>query len=249
MLDHLKKARDQEEAGNIINAIAEVKMAIEANPVSTRPIRELGYLYYKNNDLDEAEKWLLQAAKLNSLDVFAFHTLGELYTKRGNMDDAVKYFDRAMQISPRHLERGLNFGKILLEKNMTEKAIKVFSKILDLAEDPLTLREEIGAICMERGEYGYAIQLFTVVLQHKPNRTDIIVKLIDAYVRSGEGQKAMPYLVDLQRKEEKNIKLLLVVARTYIKIKQLARADQVLQKVLKLDPKSQEALNLIKQCY
>ena len=132
---------------------------------------------------------------------------------------------------------------------MTSKAIKVFGKILDLAEDPLTLREDIAAICMEKGEYGHAIQLYTVILQHTPNRTDIMVKLVDAYVRSGEGQKAMPYLTDLQRREDKNVKVLLMVARTYLAIKQNARADQVLQKVVKLDPENREAQNLITQCY
>jgi DNA-binding response OmpR family regulator len=249
MVLHLKKARDLEEKGNLNGAIAEVRQAIEANPSSTRPIRELGSLYYSKGDLDEAEKWLLKAAKLNSLDVIACHALGELYVKKGNMDEAVKYFDRAMQISPRHLERGMNFGKVLLDKNMISKAVKVFGKILELADDPLSLREEIAAVCMEKGEFRYAIQLYTVILQHLPNRTDIMARLVDAYLRSGEGQKAMPYLVELQKKEERNIKLLLIVARSYLALKQTARADQVLQKVFRLDPENHEAKTLIKQCY
>lgn len=249
MVLHLKKARDMLEKGNLNGAIEEVKLAIEANPSSTRPIRELGTLYFSQGDLDEAEKWLLKAARLNSLDVIACHALGELYVKKGNMEDAVRYFDRAMQISPRHLERGLNFGKVLLDRNMTAKAVKVFNKMLELADDPLSLREDIAAICTEKGEFRYAVQLYTVVLQHVPNRTDIMVKLVDAYLRSGEGQKALPYLVELQKKEERNLKLLLIVARSYLALKQTARADQVLQKVFRLDPENHEAKNLIKQCY
>jgi CheY-like chemotaxis protein len=249
ILHHLKKARDLEEAGDIDGAIAEVKLAMEANPASTRPIRELGYLYFTKNDLTEAEKWLLKAVKLNKLDVFAFHSLGELYLKKGDVEEAAKYFEKAMQISPRHLERGLRFGEVLLEKNMTGKAIKVFNKILSLAEDPLAVREDIAVICMEKGEYGYAIQIYTVILQHMPNRTDIILKLVDAYEWSGEGQKAMPYLLDLQKKEDKNINIMLKVAKVYLSIGQTTRADQVLQKVLRLHPDNREASNLMKQCY
>jgi len=249
MVLHLKKARNLEEKGNLNGAIEEVRLAIEANPTSTRPIRELGSLYFSQGNLDEAEKWLLKAAKLNSLDVIACHALGELYLKKGSMDEAVKYFDRAMQISPRHLERGLNFGKVLLDSNMTTKAMKVFNKILELADDPLSLREEIATICMEKGEFKHAAQLFTVVLQHAPNRTDIMIKLVDAYIRSGDGQKAMPYMVELQKKEDRNIKLLLIVAKAYLTLKQTARADQVLQKVFRLDPENYEAKALIKQCY
>ena len=68
MVYHLKRARVFEEKGEIDAAIREAEMAMEANPNVTRPIRELGYFYFKKNDLKGAEKWLLKAASMNYLD-------------------------------------------------------------------------------------------------------------------------------------------------------------------------------------
>jgi len=78
MVFHLKNARKLEENGEMDAAIEAVSMAMEAEPESSRPIRELGYLHFKKADFENAEKWLLKAANMNNLDVFAFHYLGEL---------------------------------------------------------------------------------------------------------------------------------------------------------------------------
>jgi tetratricopeptide (TPR) repeat protein len=173
----------------------------------------------------------MKAAEMNDMDVFALHYLGDLHMQRGNLDKASRYYEKAMKISPRNLESGMNLGRILLEKNMTGKAVKVFSKILDLAEDPLAMREDIAAICMERKEYEYAVELYGFILRQTPGRMDIMSALVDAHVRSGEPKKAMAYLVEIEKKEEKDVMLLLKVARVYLSINQPVRADLVLQKV------------------
>lgn len=245
---HLKRVRDLEESGDIDGAIQEAVLARDASTSSSRPVRELGYLYFKKGDMDQAEKWFLKAAGMNDMDVFAFHYLGDLYLRKGDMDNASKCYERAMHISPRHLERGMNFGRILLEKGMSGKAVKVFQKIIDLADDPISLREDIASICMDRGEYGFAIQLYTFILQQIPNRFDIMSHLVDAHVRSGESKKAMPYLMEIERKEAGDANLLLKVAKVYITLNQTARADLVLQKVEKIDPGNREARELLKQC-
>lgn len=247
MLLHLKNARALEESGHMDNAIDEALLAMDANPSSSRPVRELGCLYLKKGDMDRAEKLFLKAVQMNGLDVFAFHSLGDIYLNRGDMESAANYLERAMVISPRHLDRGMNLAKILLEKGLINKALKVFSKILDLAEDPLSLREDIASICMNNGEYGYAIELYIFVLRHIPGRIDLMSRLVDAYVRSGDSKKAMPYLTEIEKKENKDVRALLKVARVYLALKLSARADMVLQKVDRIDPGNREARELLKQ--
>ena len=111
MLLHLKNSRTLEEGGHIDKAIDEARLAMDANPSSSRPVRELGYLYLKKNDLEGAEKLFLKAVQMNSMDVFAFHYLGDIYLKKGDMDSAAKYYERAMVISPRHLRAGHESGQ------------------------------------------------------------------------------------------------------------------------------------------
>jgi len=248
MLMHLKNARIFEEKGQLVEAVREAMRAMEANPKSSRPIRELGHLYHKQGDIAQAEKYYLKAARMNPMDVFAFHSLGDLALQRGDMDKAAQHYEQAVRISPRNLERGLNFGKVLLEKDMTDRAVKVFDKILDLADDPISVREEIATLCASKGAHAYAIELYGCILKQMPGRHDIMAKLVDAYDRAGESRKAMPYLLELEKNTEKDTGLLLKIARIYLSIHQNARADQILQKVMKIEPGNREAKELIAQC-
>ena len=244
---HLKKSRNLEEDGDVDAAIEEVKLAMNADPLSSRPIRELGHLYAKKNDLENAEEWLLKAAEMNSLDVFAFHHLGELYLKKNDIEKASAFFDKAMNISPRHVGRGINFGKILVQKNMIEKAIKVFDKAIGLSDNSLAMQEEIADFCLQNGMEEYAIQLWDTVLSHMPSRYDIMLKLGICHERRGNCREALTYLMNAEKKDKDNIEIKIHLAKNYIGIGQVLRSEHVLKSVMEIDPENAEAKELLRQ--
>ena len=247
MLVHLKNARDLEENGEIDSAIEAVNMAMEAEPESSRPIRELGYLYFKKNDLENAEKWLLKAAKMNDLDVFAFHYLGELYLKRNDINKASEYFDKAVTISPRHVSRSIEFGKVLVQKKMIKRAQQVFDKAIDLSNETLSTQEEVAEFCLENGMYDYAIKLMGFILSNIPTRSDIMFKMGIANEKLGKHREALSYLIEAGRKEKDNIEIKMHIAKNYITIEQVFRAEQTLKSVLIIDPENAEAKELLRQ--
>ncbi len=247
MIVHLKQARELEEAGDIEAAIAEAKMAVTADPMSSRPIRELGYLFFKINDLENSEKCYLKATKMNKLDVFAFHHLGELYLKQDNIDRAEKCFDKAMTISPRHVDRGINFGKILVQKNMEEKAVKVFEKAINISDESLKLREEVAEFCMENNMYDYSSKLMEFIVSKVPTRYDLLIKIGMLKDKMGRHNEALLYFTDAEKKDKENIKLKLSIAKIYMKMGHMLRAEAKLKEVLKIDPNHKDAKELLKQ--
>ncbi len=248
MVYHLQKARSFEEAGDMGAAIGEAKLAMEANPKSSRPLREIGYYYFKKDDLKEAEKWLLKAAEMNSLDVFAFHYLGELYLKRDEIEEASKYFDKAMSISPRHLTRGINFGKILVQRNNIEKAVKVFDKAISLSEDALELREEIADFCIEEGAKKYGAKLLGSIITADSTRKDLLFKLGVVLAEIGKHSKALSYLTKAEQEDRDNLDIKVHIAKVYLVLDRKIRAEKALKEILKADPKNKEAMELLKQC-
>ena len=244
---HLKNARDLEENGDVAGAIEEAMLAMEAEPQSSKPIRELGYLYFKKNDLGSAEKWLLKAAKMNKLDVFAFHYLGELYLKRNDIDNASKYFDKAMNISPRHVSRGIEFGKVLVQKKMTKRAEKVFDKAISLSSDPLSTYEEVADFCLENGMYDYAIRLMGFILSTMPTRSDIMFKIGVAHENQEKPREALSYFIDAEKKDKDNSEIKIHMAKNYIQLKQMIRAERILKSLIKVDPENKNAQQLLRQ--
>jgi CheY-like chemotaxis protein len=248
MVYHLKEARKFEDDGNIDAAIGEARLAMEANPKSSRPLRELGYYYFKKNDLKKAEKWLLKAAQMNELDVFAFHYLGELYLKRDEIEKASRYFDKAMSISPRHVARGIRFGKILVQRQNIEKAVQVFDKAISLSENALELREEIADFCIEQGAKQYGARLLESILRADPTRKDLLFKLGVALEEIGKHSKALTYLTRAEKEERDNPDIKVHLAGVYLALGRPIRAEKALKEILKADPKNKKAMEFLKEC-
>ncbi|MBN1850527.1 MAG: response regulator [Deltaproteobacteria bacterium] len=248
MLYHLKRARAFEDTGDLDSAIQEVLLAKEANPEVTRPIRELGYYYFKKNDLKEAEKWLLKAAEMNKLDVIAFHYLGEIYLKWKDIEKAAFYLEKAMRISPRHLKRGIHFGKTLVQMKIIPKAIQVFEKTLDYAGNPFHLREEIANFCIIEEVDEYAVKLLRSLVGEQPNRSDLLFKLAVILEKSGEFSKAITHLVRASEIDKDNLDIKIRLAKNYLTLKKPILAEKPLREVINKNPDNELAQELLKQC-
>ena len=246
MVFHLKNARELEENGNMDAAVEAVYKAMKAEPESSKPTRELGYLYFKKHDFENAEKWLLKAADMNDLDVFAFHHLGELYLKRNDIDKASEYFDKAVTISPRHVSRSIEFAKVMVQKGMKKKAQKVFEKAIDLSGDTLLTQEAVAEFCLKNGMYDYALKLMGSILSNVPTRSDIMFKMGIVNEKLGKHREALSYLIEAGKKEKSNIEIKMHIAKNYMAIDQMLRAEQSLKAVLEIDPENNEAKELLK---
>lgn len=245
---HLKKARSLKEKGEIDAAIEETKLALKADRDSSKPYREIGHLFYMKNELQMAEKWLLRAAQMNKFDVFAFHCLGEIYLKRNDIDQAADWFEKAMSVSPRHVPRGVYFGKILIQKGLFDRGEIVLDKAITLSGNDPVLMEEIVAYCIEQKAYRYALKLLEIMLKVAPEQTDVLSRMGKIYEILEEPQNALKYFMRADKIEDKNIEHKLSIARNYIKMDQMLRADLVLKDVLRIDPENEEAKSLTQQC-
>ena len=248
MAFHLKQARDLEEAGDFESAITEIHKAIDATPESTRPLRELGKVYLKMDNFEEAEKWLSKAAKLNKLDVIAFHALGELYLKQNKIDKASEFLDKAMNISPRHVGRGVQFGKVLIQKGAVRKALNVFDKAIALSDNSLSVQEEVADFCLEEDLNEYAQKNLEFLSQQMPSRQDIVYKLGIANEKQGQYRKALSYFIEAGKRDRDNIDIQLKVAKNYIASGQVLRAEQTLNSIMQKNPDNEQAKELLKQC-
>lgn len=248
MVFHLKEAKAYDDAGDIDAAIEEARLAMDANPTSSRPLRELGYYYFKKDDLKEAKGWLTRAAKMNPLDVFAFHCLGELYAKVNDIEMASKCFEKAMDISPRHVSRAVSFGTTLLEREMPKEAVLVFEKALHLAANDSKLREQIADCCVKKGAKEYGAKLLEAILRKTPDRHDLGVKLGATLAELGEHAKALPFLARAEKENPKNCQIKMHLARVHLALGKSVRAENALREILAVNPDHAEASDLLKKC-
>ena len=77
-------------------ALESFKAAIQADKNNPEYLNNYGFLLFKNNDFEEATKYLKRAAKISPNDARIWNNLGLAQCRRGKFDDAFESFVRAV---------------------------------------------------------------------------------------------------------------------------------------------------------
>ena len=163
------------------------------------------------------------------------NTIGDLYSRSGDQEKAAECFK--------------NVGEAYAGQGFTVKAIAMYKKLSKLktsTESILRLAElytqqglfndaraqylQVAEDFLKSGQVQQAIRIFQKTLEMDPDNVPMRVRLAEAYVKMGKKDEAW--------------KLLTAAAESLRSKGQLAAADEILQRMLKIDPENSYALVL-----
>ena len=206
-----------------------------------------GFGFNKQKVLSSAEKFVQQGKLQNAIseyekvlkadpkDLTVLNTIGDLYSRSGEQEKAADCFK--------------NVGEAYAAQGFTVKAIAMYKKLSKLkssTECVLRLAElytqqglfndaraqylQVAEDFLKSGQVEQAIRIFQKTLEMDPDNVPMRVRLAEAYIRMGKKDDAW--------------KLLTAAAESLRSKGQLAAADEILQRMLKLDPENNYALVL-----
>ena len=206
-----------------------------------------GFGFNKQKVLSSAEKFVQQGKIQNAIseyekilkadakDLTVMNTVGDLYARLGENDKAAECFK--------------NVGDAYAGQGFTVKAIAMYKKLGKLkstTESVLRLAElytqqglfndaraqylQVAEDFLKSGKADQAIRIFQKTLEMDPENIPMRMRLAEAYVKMGQKDDAW--------------QLLSTAAETLRSKGQLAAANEILQKMLKLDPENSYALVL-----
>jgi len=206
-----------------------------------------GFGFNKQKVLSAAEKFVQQGKLQNAIseyekilkhdakDLTVLNTVGDLYSRLGETDKAAECFK--------------NVGDAYATQGFTVKAIAMYKKlsklkasmecVLRLAElytqqglfnDARAQYLLVAEDFLKTGQLDQAVRIFEKTLEMDPDNVAMRTKLAEVYIRLGKKDEAW--------------QLLSAAAESLRGKGQLAAADEILQRMLKLDPGSSYALVL-----
>src|SRR4051812_22862158 len=210
-----------------------------------RNFMAFGFGFNKQKVLSAAEKCVQQGKLQNAIseyikvlkadpkDLTVLNTVGDLYSRLGEMDKAAEYFK--------------NVGDAYAAQGFTVKAIAMYKKlsklkssmecVLRLAElytqqglfnDARAQYLQVAEEFLKAGELENAVRIFQKILEMDPENSTMRVKLAEVYVRLGKKTDAW--------------QIFSAAAESLRSKGQLGPADEVLQRMLTLDPGNTYAL-------
>src|SRR5215469_5071264 len=203
--------------------------------------------FNKQKVLASAEKYVQQGKLQNAIseyekilkndpkDLTVTNTVGDLYSRIGESDKATDCFK--------------NVGDAYASQGFTVKAIAMYKKICKLKpslESLLKLAElytqqglfndaraqylQVAEEFMKAGELENAVRIFQKILEMDPENSQMRVKLAEVYIRLGKKQEAW--------------QIFSAAVETMRSKGSLSGADEVLQRMLTLDPGNTYALQM-----
>src|SRR5499427_8783266 len=206
-----------------------------------------GFGFNKQKVLSAAEKYVQQGKLQNAIseyekilkndpkDLTVTNTVGDLYSRIGESDKATECFK--------------NVGDAYASQGFTVKAIAMYKKICKLKpslESLLKLAElytqqglfndaraqylQVAEEFLKAGELENAVRIFQKILEMDPENSSMRVKLAEVYIRLGKKTEAW--------------QIFSAAAESMRSKGSLSAADEVLQRMLTLDPGNAYALQM-----
>ena len=168
-------------SGQLVEAEARCKLAIEYSPKYAEPYNLLGLLEVERGHPEEAVKRFKQAISLKSEFAEAYNNLGSIFFSRRDYGYACPQFKEAVEIDPGYVDARRNLGYCHYADDDKESARDEFLKCLELNPVNCDCRTGLGLISGGRGDWNEAKSHFEQVTVACPGMAEGFYNLCWAY--------------------------------------------------------------------
>ncbi len=169
---------------------------------------------------------------------------GDQFVRRGALERGEELFARAKMLAPNFARAPRSLGVVALQRGQQEVAMGHFSEALRIDADDAKSMLGLGSIEWEKGNREQAFDRYLRAAEIKPDEPTAILFLVhSAYAinRLSDLEKALRRFL---RECPDNTEMMYCLAGCYYKLNQPSRALGVLDRILRLHPEQEAALEL-----
>ncbi len=188
-------------------AIEVFQKAVERYPDSPRMAIGLGVAYYSRGNYDDAVKALLRAADLNPADPRCYLFLSRAYdSSPGQASEVIQRFKRFVELQPKNGRAHYYYAMSLWKGKRAQDPDLDLTQIESLLKQAIALdgrlaeaHLQLGNLYSDQNKYREAIPEYVRALELKSDLADGHYRLGQAYVRTGQKDKAQAELATYQK--------------------------------------------------
>ncbi|MEZ5548832.1 MAG: tetratricopeptide repeat protein, partial [Pseudomonadales bacterium] len=192
-IEHIERAKDFQDKGDLVSAIIELKNAANKNPNNPEARLLLGRIYLLNGSADVAEKELARAIELGINDPQVELDLFESIYIRGDFNKIISDLDLNKYANERNLSRAQALlGNAYLEQGNLELSRSLLEKSVALQDNP-SARAGLIKIKILHGGGDETLVNLNKALASFPKSFDLNLVAGDYYLNIKDFDRAIEY--------------------------------------------------------
>jgi TolB-like protein/Tfp pilus assembly protein PilF len=138
--------------GRLDEALSEMRIAQEIDPVSSIVARDLAVMHFYRREYDAALDQCDHTIELNPYFAPAYWTLGCIQEQRGDLDESAAAFQRAEHLSPKTPRMLGAISRALALSGRRNRALEIFHELETIAKERYVSPLEFAWICFALGD-------------------------------------------------------------------------------------------------
>jgi tetratricopeptide (TPR) repeat protein len=188
------------QTGDDDRATGLLQQALEANPDLIMAREELGDLYRKRQNYQQASSQYEVAVKLDAYNFKIHYDLGLSYQFLDRLEDAVKAYLRAIALEPRDLNSNMNLGLVYLALGRPADALAQMKTAVDIDPHSSAAQCNLGIAFEANGEWTKAESAYRRAMELDPDQPAAMLDLGVNLVHQNRGNEAVIALTAAARK-------------------------------------------------
>ncbi len=219
----------------------ELEKANALQPETVEILYDLGQAYLRSRDYAKAELALNRALKLKPDSPETLYLLAQVYADQAKPVDALDLLVRAHKLAPENPDIIFLLARVSMSQNYFEDAIPLLESGLKIAPQRADLRAALGESYFMSGRAEKAIDEFQKLIEVDPSAASYAFMGL-SYRHLGRFDEARKYFEGGLKRDPHNVSCLFNMGFIEERQGNHARAEELFQQVLRLQPDYSEAL-------
>ncbi|MEZ2232317.1 tetratricopeptide repeat protein [Microcoleus sp.] len=200
------------EEGNLEEAIAAYRLAIELNPDYSWSHHNLGEALAKVCQFEAAIAAFRRAIELNPDFSWSYHHLGDALAQQEQWEESVIAFRKAIELNPQHFGTYVGLGNCLAKMDQLDEAIAAYRRASELEPEADWIQYRLGELLQQRTQLDLegAIASYRRAIELNPDDVKACRKLLEiqqAIKLNPDDERTSPSLAEtLQKPMELDLK-------------------------------------------
>ena len=220
-------------------AIKVLKAAAKVNPKNIKLRGLLVRIYASRNELDEAEKNLIEIKDIKEGDYKHIVNLARFYVRTDNADKATKVLDEAIKAEPDETERYYVYAEFLALKKGTKEAEKFLIDAAKTHKHQDKLKLLLGKLYEKNSQHDDAVNTYLSIVEgdkFSPDGLAAMNNLANIFMNKGDIKKAEGYVSEILTETPANLRAQLTKGKIALINKDAVTAVNSLRVYLKEQP-------------